>query len=298
MTIVVTGGNGLVGSTLKKFLSNAIYLSRKDYDLENEQQVIALYKDLQPSRVIHLAATVGGITDNIARPADYFYNNVLMNTFLIKHAYENGVDRFTGILSTCIYPDEVESYPLKEEQLHIGPPAATNFSYGYAKRCMAVHIDAVNRQHNVQYNYLIPCNLYGEHDKAGASSHFVTALVHKIYNAKQNNLDSIDLMGDGTPLRQFMLADDFAKTIAWMVEQDITQSFNVATTQNLSIKQIAETALVACNADHLTINWDTGKPNGQHRKDVSIDRLLQFMPEFTATDLQQGIQKVYDQLGQ
>jgi len=296
MTIVVTGGNGLVGCCLKNYLPNAIYLGRKDYNLESNEQVQSLYRDIKPTRVIHLAATVGGIVDNIARPCDYFQNNVIMNTLLIKHAVENNVQRFTGMLSTCIYPDVVESYPMTENQLHIGPPTATNFSYGYAKRCMAVHIDAVNRQHNLNYNYLIPCNLYGAHDKAGDNSHFVTALVHKIVYALEKNYLSIDLMGDGTPLRQFMLADDLAQVIAYMIQQDIVESFNVATEQNLSIKQIAEAALSACSAEHLTINWDTTKPNGQLRKDVSIDKLLSIMPDFSATDIKQGIKQVYDQL--
>lgn len=299
MKIVVTGGTGLVGKALKKYLCNAVYLSSKDFDLTKEKDVIGLFEDIRPTRVIHLAARVGGILDNINNPAPYFTDNVLMNTLLVKYAHEYDVERFTGILSTCIYPDEVSTYPLKEEMLHLGPPAPTNFSYGYAKRCLAVQIDSYNKQYERKYNYLIPCNLFGSGDKDEAhNSHFVTALIKKIYEAKKLKNDFIELYGDGTPLRQFMLADDFSKTIKYIVDNDITESFNVATEETLSIKEIAEKALHACDATDLKIIWNKEMPNGQYRKDVSIDKLKSIYKEFETTSIKEGIRKVYDQFSQ
>ncbi len=160
--IVVTGGSGMVGKSLKKIMPNAIYLSSKDYDLTSEKGVAQMYYDHKPTIVIHLAAKVGGIIDNINKPGEYFTDNVLMNTLLLEYARFHGVERFIGVLSTCIYPDKVDNYPMTEDMLHMGPPTATNFSYGYAKRSLAVQIDAYNKEYGTKYQYLIPCNLYGE----------------------------------------------------------------------------------------------------------------------------------------
>ena len=294
MKIVVTGGNGLVGTHLKKYL-DATYLSSKDYNLTVESEVIRMYEELKPTIVIHLAARVGGIIDNITYPADYFTENVLMNTLLLKYAVKYKVERFLGILSTCIYPDVSDTYPLTEEMLHNGPPTKTNFGYGYSKRLMGVHIDSINKQYGTKYNYLIPTNLYGEHDKDDEQkSHFITALIKKIMDAKRDNKDSITLFGDGTPLRQFMYADDFAKVISIVINKEIYENFNVATNENLTIKEMAEIALDICEASHLSIIWDTSKPNGQYRKDVSIKKLNTLLPDFKTLSLSEGIKKIYN----
>jgi GDP-L-fucose synthase len=293
--ILVTGGSGLVGKYLKNYLPNAIYLSSKDFDLTTEEGVKRMYLKHNPDTVIHLAAKVGGIMDNINKPAEYFTENVMMNTLLVDYAKKLKVGRFIGVLSTCIYPDVMETYPLKEEDLHSGPPTKTNFSYGYAKRSLAVQIDAYNKQYGTKYQYLTPCNLYGVGDKDHeTNSHFITALVKKIYDAKQNNDDSIILFGDGTPLRQFMFADDFAKIIYEVVDKEIYESFNVAGEENLSIKQMAEIALDSCEANNLEINWDSSKPNGQHRKDVSTEKLKSLLPDFSPLKLSEGIKMVYN----
>lgn len=295
--IVVTGGSGLVGKALKKYLPNAVYLSSKDFDLTNENQVKSMYEWYKPDVVIHLAAKVGGILDNIAKPAEYFTDNVIMNTLLVDYAYKSDVKRFIGILSTCIYPDTVENYPMKETDLHLGPPTITNFSYGYAKRSLAVQIDAYNKQYGTKYQYLTPCNLYGLDDKDHESnSHFITALVKKIYDANLKGEKSITLFGNGTPLRQFMYANDFAQIISQVIENEIYESFNVATPENLSIKEMAEIALDACNSNHLEIIWDTSKPNGQFRKDVSVELLQQNIPNFNPISLHQGIKLTYQHL--
>jgi GDP-L-fucose synthase len=292
--IVVTGGSGLVGKYLKKYLPNAIYLSSKDFDLTTEEGVKLMYLRHKPDIVIHLAAKVGGIIDNINKPAEYYTQNVMMNTLLIDYAKKLNVKRFIGILSTCIFPDVMETYPMKEEDLHLGPPTMTNFSYGYAKRSMAVQIDAYNKQYGTKYQYLTPCNLYGVGDKDHeANSHFITALVKKIFDAKENNEESITLYGDGTPLRQFMFADDFAKIIYEIITNDIYDNFNVAGEENLSIKEMANIALQVCDAENLEIKWDADKPNGQHRKDVSIEKLKTLLPDFFPLKLSEGIKMVY-----
>jgi GDP-L-fucose synthase len=298
MKIVVTGGSGMVGKSLKKIMPNATYLSSQDYDLTSERGVAQMYHDLKPDCVVHLAAKVGGIIDNINKPSTYFTDNVLMNTLLVEYARHNGVERFIGILSTCIYPDKAESYPMTEEMLHQGPPAPTNFSYGYAKRCLAVQIDACNKEHGTNYQYLTPCNLYGEHDKFGENSHFVAALIKKIHEAKLAGEDKITLFGTGTPLRQFMHSNDLAAIIRRCIYENIYDSFNVATDQNVSIDDIARTAIRACKADEMRIEYDATKPDGQFRKDVSTDKMKSIFNDFKPTRLYHGIGSTYSILQQ
>lgn len=293
--ILVTGGSGLVGRYLKKILPDAVYISSKDYDLTTENGVQEMFLKHKPNIVIHLAAKVGGIIDNIEHPAEYFTQNVLMNTLLVEYSRIFKVEKFIGILSTCIFPNVMQSYPMKETDLHLGPPTDTNFSYGYAKRSMAVQIDSYNKQYGTKYQYLIPCNLYGLGDKDhDTNSHFITALVKKIFISKQNNQKSITLFGDGTPLRQFMYAGDFAEIIKQTIENNITDSFNVATEENLSIKQMAEIAIDVTDNQNINILWDTNKPNGQFRKDVSIVKFKNLFPNFKFTSLSNGIKIVYN----
>ena len=291
--IVVTGGSGLVGKYLRIIMPDAIYLSSSDYDLTKELDVIKLYEDYKPYAVVHLAAKVGGIVDNINNPADYFTENALMNTLLVKYAYLNGVERFIGVLSTCIYPDVAEVYPMTEDCLHAGPPTETNFSYGYAKRSLAVQIDAYNKQYGTKYNYLIPCNLYGSEDKQdNDKSHFVTALINKIFDAILRNKTHINLYGTGAPLRQFMYAGDLAEIIKRVLDEDVYESFNVANDENYSIDEIAKIVIKASGAQ-LDVVYDNTKPDGQYRKDVSNDKLRSIFPDFKPTPLLKGAAKVF-----
>jgi GDP-L-fucose synthase len=241
---------------------------------------------------------VGGIMDNIAHPGEYFYENVMMNTMLMEECRLNGVERFIGILSTCIYPDALSEafYPLREETLFMGPPTPTNFSYGYAKRCLAVQTEAYNKEYGLNYSYLIPCNLYSEYDKfIPGKSHFIADLVRKIVDAKRGD-KKLTLFGTGRPLRQNMYAGDLATVIKFCIDNDITESFNAAVSDNLSIKQIAEIALKACDAENVEIIWDSTKPDGQYRKDVSNDKMLNLIPDFEFTSLEEGVRRTHKKI--
>ena len=294
MRIVVTGGSGLVGKHLQEILPDAFYLSSKDCDLTDIKKVRWMISSYTPDIVIHLAARVGGIQDNLKYPADYFDDNVLINTNIVKVCKEYNIKRFIGILSTCIYPSVVDNYPMTEEDLFIGPPPPSNFSYGYAKRCLAVQIDAYNKQFNTEYNYLIPCNLYGDYDNLHNENkmHFITALLNKIRNSQDN---SLHLLGTGKPLRQFMYAGDLAKIIKLVIENNITESFNVAPDFNYSIDEMARVALDVTNKNY-NIIYDRPELDGQYRKDVSNKKLLKLFPDFKFTQLKEGLKKVYDKI--
>lgn len=292
--ILVTGGSGLVGRYLKQIMPDAYYISSDDYDLTKENEVELLFKKNRFKTVIHLAARVGGIHHNIIEPVKYFEENILMNTLILKYSFKNKVKHFLTLLSSCIYPDKIKKFPIKEKNLFEGAPHESLFSYSYAKRSMAVQIDAYNKKFKTNYNYMIPCNLYGEFDKFGdIEGHFVGALIEKIIDAKKNKKNYISLFGDGTPKRQFMHAKDLAKIIKLSIDNKITENFNVATNENYSVKKIARLALQACNFKEAKIIFDKNMPNGQMRKDIDISKLKKLFPKFKPTKLIDGINQVY-----
>lgn len=295
MKVLITGASGMVGRELSKLIPNANCPSSTELDLVNPIVVKEYMERGAFDYVVHLAAYVGSLHDNIDNRTLYFDQNVLMNTIITKYSYESGVKNFLGILSTCIYPDNLTSFPIKEKSLHDGAPHADLMSYAYAKRSHAVQLTAYKESFNVNYNYLIPCNLYGiVSETHKGRSHYVNDLIHKIILAKQNNEDHITLFGDGSPLRQFMYAGDLAIIIKRYLNEEHNSSFNVAPSINLSVNDIAVIALKACSAEYLTIKYDSSKPNGQHRKDVDIGVLKGAMPDMDFLDLASGVKKIYD----
>ena len=295
--ILVTGGTGLIGKYLQKEMPNAVYVGSSDYDLTQNEEVTKMFKEIQPQIVIHLAALVGGVHHNIEEPVKYFEENVLMNTFVLKESHRFHVKRFTGMLSSCIYPDKISSYPIKEKQLIEGAPHQDLFSYSYAKRCLAIQVDMYNKKFNTKYNYLIPCNLYGEFDKFDAiRGHFVGALINKIIIAKNSKKNSIELFGDGTPLRQFMHAKDLAKVICKMIEDDKYLNMNIASDENYTIDTIAKIALKVCDAEHLEIKYNSSRPNGQIRKDIDTSIFKKNFQNIKLIRLSDGIKEIYEKL--
>ena len=289
MKLLVTGGSGAVGKHLQEILPNAVYAD-STHDLRDWLATEDLFETHKPTHVVHLAAKVGGIKDNITKPAEYFNDNILINTHVLNMCKMYDVKRFIGILSTCIYPDKVSSYPMVETDMFLGPPTSTNFSYGYAKRCLAVQIEAYNKQYNTKYNYLIPCNLYSEYDNFEDENkmHFITALLKKIKTSEK----TLKLLGSGIPLRQFMYAGDLARVIKIVLDKDITHSFNVAVSENLTIHKMAHDALKTLKKD-LEIQWSEPGLNGQFRKDVCNKKMLSYIPDFKFTSFKKGIKKVY-----
>jgi GDP-L-fucose synthase len=299
MKYVVTGGSGMVGKHLQEIMPNLIYLSRNDCNLCDMDSVDTFFAKEKPDGVIHLAAKVGGILENLKNPADFYDQNIQINTNALVASRKNGVKRFIAILSNCMYPDVVDSYPMTEEDIHRGPPSFANFSYSYSKRCMAVQIDAYRRQCGLEYNYVIPCNLYGEHDNFQDSnkSHFVTALIKKIIDADEKGSNTITLFGSGKPMRQFMYSGDLARAIKRMIEEDVVASFNIAPpNQNYTIDQMANMTLAALGKGDWRVEYDSSKPDGQFRKDVSCSKMLEVFKDFKFTDFEDGVRKVYNQI--
>ena len=294
MKLLITGGSGAVGKHLQEILPDAVYAD-STHDLRDWLAAEDLFETHKPTHVVHLAAKVGGIKDNIAKPAEYFNDNILINTHVLNMCRMYNVKRFTGILSTCIYPDfgDLPMYPMLEKDMLLGPPAPTNFEYAYAKRCLAIQIEAYNTQYGTKYNYLTPCNLYSEYDNFNNENkmHFMTALLKKIKSSKE----TLNLLGTGKPLRQFMYAGDLAKVIKEVIDRDITDSFNVATSENLSIDKMASIALKTLNKN-LKVKYSNPELDGQFRKDVSSKKMLNYISDFKFTSFKDGIKKVYSKI--
>jgi len=292
--ILVTGAGGLVGRALGKILPDAHLVTHADYDLTNESDVRRMFERILPSRVIHLAAKTGGLIDNMQNPATYMDENVLMNTLMVKYAYHYGVERFIGILSGSAYPDGI-CYPMDESELLMGSPAKETLSYGMSKRILAIQIDSYNKQYKTQYNYISPCNLFGEFSsKDESKKSFIMELIKKIYDANMNGDDSITLYGHGKSQRQYMYVADFAEIIKIILDRDITDSFNVSTDECISINKMAEIALRATNSGHIKIKYDTIKPDGQYSKVLLTELFKCLIPDFEFTPLESAIRLTYE----
>jgi len=293
--IIVTGGSGLVGKYLNKYLP-AIYLSSKDFNLTKENEVIKMFKEYKPEVVVHLAAKVGGILENINKPFEYLEDNILMNSFVVKWSRIFNVKKFLGVLSSCAYADVSNTYPLLESNLYEGIPNENNLGYGYSKRIMGIHIDMF-KKNGFNYSYIIPNNLYGEFETGKLDrKHFIGALLQKIKIAKKNQSNKITLFGDGSPLRQFTFAEDIARVIFLIIKNDIKENLNVGIEENLSIKEIAELALLATNSTDLKIEYDNTKPNGQYRKDISVSNFKLIFPDFKFTSYLKGMKTTYESI--
>ena len=293
MKILVTGGSGLVGTELKRYLPDAIYPTSRELNLLDYVSVKNYISKTKPDYLIHLAAHVGSLHDNIKNRCAYFDNNILMNTNLTMICAEYEVPNFLGVLSTCIYPDKINDFPIKEDSLHDGAPHESLMSYSYAKRAHSLQLDNYRETKNLNYQYLIPCNMYGlQKFSHNNRLHFLNDLVKKIHlaNIKKNDLI---LFGDGTPLRQFMHARDFAKIIYFYVKRNLSVSCNVAPDFNLSINDYAILALRTLGLENIKIKYDDSLPNGQYRKDVSIQLFKEHFSDFKFTSLEEGILEIY-----
>lgn len=294
--LLVTGGTGLVGHALQKFEPDAVYLGSNDFDLTKEDQVIAMFEKFKPKKVIHLAARVGGILDNINFQAEYFYQNVLINSLVVHYAYQYKVQRLVALGSNCAYPDQVAEYPMREEQLHAGPPAATNFSYAIAKRALLTQVEAYQTQYDCDFFAVIPCNLYGPFDKFDQqTSHFIGALIRKLYEVRRTGGDRLKLLGTGRPLRQFLYVDDLVKIILILLEKYQGQTpVNVAPLEQFSIEGIAQIALTALKEEKMKVEFDKVSADGQYRKDISTEKLFKIIGDYKMTPLAQGIKNTYE----
>lgn len=298
--IIVTGGSGMVGRYMQELFPEAEYPSSKELNLLDARQVASYLEKHKPDVVVHLAAAVAGIIDNVEKPLTYFEDNLLMNFNIVRESNQAGVKHFIGVSSTCAYPDSFNliptfRYPISEKDVHYGPPTLSNYGYGYAKRILGVHIDVVNSTRKANdYCYIYPCNLFGEYDKyEDNKSHFIGALLKKIAYAQKNNSSSIELLGTGAPLRQFIYGEDLAKILIKMIKTGTYVTMNIAPDESFSINELAKKTLAALNLEHINITYK-GNLDGQYRKDADNVVLKQTFPNFKFTSFDKAIKETYD----
>jgi len=294
--ILVTGGTGLLGESLRKHLPNARYVNSLDADLRNESQVSNLFNS-GISLLVHLAARVGGIRDNIDHQYEYFYDNVMMNTHVINECVKKNID-IIALSSTCVYPKVASTYPMIEDMVMLGEPEPTNKTYAYSKRMMQVQLEAARQQYGLNYIIIYAGNLYGPHDVFGETkSHLVASLFDKMHIATNDNKMSIPLFGTGKPLRQFTYVEDVARAIVRLADQECFMranghGFNIANPENLSVREIAETVAEVIGYKG-AFEFD-GSLDGVYRKDVSNDRFYDLVENIGFVPLLDGVRQTYD----
>ena len=254
---IITGGTGLVGSAFK----DGTKLSSRHYNLISEVQTRQMFMDHKPEVVVHTAAMVGGVGANMNYPADFFYNNIMMNTNVINESHIFGVKKLVCFLSTCVFPDNVE-YPLDETKIHKGEPHFSNAPYAYAKRMADVQVQAYNKQYGTKYFCVIPTNIYGPNDNFDlANGHVIPMLIHKCYLAKQNNT-AFEVWGSGKPLREFIYSQDVADIIDLLLEKyDGTEPVIISNPKEYSIKDVVDLIVKYMEFEGEVV-WLSDKPDG------------------------------------
>ncbi|ANV85413.1 GDP-fucose synthetase [Picosynechococcus sp. PCC 7003] len=297
--ILVTGGAGFLGQQVIQQLIQAgaqpenIAVPRSsNCDL---RQLEACQKAVHGQDiVIHLAAHVGGIGLNREKPAELFYDNLMMGTQLIHSAYEAGIEKFVCVGTICAYP-KFTPVPFKEEDLWAGYPEETNAPYGIAKKALLVQLEAYRLQYGFNGIYLLPVNLYGPGDNfKPESSHVIPALIRKVYEAQQAGIKQLKVWGDGSPTREFLHATDAARGIVLGTQKyNEAASINLGTNTEISIKDLVELICELMAFDGELI-WETDQPNGQPRRCLDTQKAKEKFGFEAAIGLQQGLQETID----
>jgi len=297
--IVVTGGAGFLGQQVVQQLAEAgasaakITVPRsRDFDLCTLEacQKVAANQDI----IIHLAAHVGGIGLNREKPAELFYDNLMMGTQLIHAAYEAGVEKFVCVGTICAYP-KFTPVPFKEDNLWDGYPEETNAPYGIAKKALLVQLQAYRQQYDFNGIYLLPVNLYGPEDNfKPESSHVIPALIRKIYEAQQRGDQELRVWGDGSPTREFLYSTDAARGIV-MATQDYNDPdpVNLGTNTEISIRDLVELICELMNFEGKIV-WETDKPNGQPRRCLDTTRAKERFDFEAQTDFKTGLKNTIE----
>lgn len=295
--IFVAGHRGMVGSAIVRRLEAAGYTqvitrTRAELDLVNQQAVHDFVQAEKPAYIFIAAAKVGGIHANNVLRAEFLYQNLVIEANLIHAAHQGGVQQLMFLGSSCIYP-KMAPQPLKEEYLLTGPLEATNEPYAIAKIAGIKLCEAYNHQYGRQYISVMPTNLYGLNDNYDLNnSHVLPALIRKAHEAKVRGDHALQVWGTGTPMREFLYADDLADACVYLMEQGYDGPLvNIGTGTDVTIRELAETVLkvVGFQGD---LAFDASKPDGTPRKLMDVSRLAALGWRAT-TPLEAGIALAY-----
>ena len=306
--IYIAGHNGMVGSAIVRKLqtklgdnTQLITCAHQDLDLTNQQQVDDFIAREKPDQIYLAAAKVGGIHANNIYPADFIYQNLMIQANIIHAAHKNNIQKLLFLGSSCIYPKSAKQ-PMKEEMLLTGILEPTNEPYAIAKIAGIKLCESYNRQYSRDYRSVMPTNLYGPGDNYHPkNSHVIPALIRKFHEAKSDNASKVTIWGSGKPKREFLYVDDMASACVYVMNLDkevyqqqvkpMQSYINVGTGQDLTIKQLAE-GIAKVIGFKGKIEFDISKSDGTKRKLMDSTRLnsLGWRPKI---DLEQGIKQTY-----
>ena len=305
--IYIAGHRGLVGSAIFRQLelkgyTNLLMRTHKELDLTNQLQVQTFFEQEKPDYVILAAAKVGGIYANYTYPADFIYQNMMIEANVINAAYENKVKRVLFLGSTCIYPREVEQ-PMREDALLTNTLEPTNEPYALAKIAGIKLCESFNRQYGSDFRSVMPTNLYGINDNFHPeNSHVIPALMRRFHEAKVNNDAEVIVWGTGNAMRDFLYVDDMAEASLFVLELDeqtyrantkpTLSHINIGTGKEVSIKEMAETMKQVIGYTG-KIRFDSTRPDGTPRKLVDVTRLASMGWKY-GVDLKRGLSKTYN----
>jgi len=291
--VLVTGGNGFLGShlvgNLKNLGADVFAPGSKDFDLRVRKNCREIVKNQEI--VIHLAAKVGGIGFNREHAGEMYFDNIMMGAMLMEEARLAQVKKFVALGTICAYP-KFTPVPFKEEKLWDGYPEETNAPYGLAKKMLLIQSQAYRQQYGFNSIFLLPVNLYGPGDNFDpASSHVIPALIKKVFDAKKNRENAITVWGTGRPTREFLYVKDAARGIILAGEKyDKSEPVNLGAGFEISIKKLAEKI---CNISGFKgkIIWDKSKPDGQPRRMLDVSRAEKEFGFKAKTSFEEGLKK-------
>ncbi len=298
--IFIAGHRGMAGSAIKRKLgsrgyTNLLYRTRGELDLTNQQAVNEFFKSQKPEYVFLAAAKVGGIMANSTYPAEFIYENLMIEANVIHAAYVNGVKKLLFLGSSCIYP-RLAPQPLKEEYLLTGELEVTNEAYAIAKIAGIRMCKHYNQQYETNFISVMPTNLYGPNDNYDLkTSHVMAALIRKFHEAKKNNEPEVTVWGTGNPRREFLHVDDMADACIFLMEKytfsDIGEFVNIGIGEDLTIRELADLIKDIVGYDGKIV-YDHSKPDGTPQKLLDVTKLHRLGWK-ASIQLKDGIEMVY-----
>ena len=304
--IYIAGHTGMVGCAIVRQLefrgfANLLVRTHEELDITNQSQVQSFFQQEKPDYVILAAAKVGGIHANNTYPADFIYQNMMIEANIINSAYENKVKRLLFLGSTCIYPKAVEQ-PMREEAILTDALESTNEPYALAKIAGIKLCESYNRQYSTDFRSVMPTNLYGINDNFHPeNSHVIPALMSRFHEAKINNDAEVVVWGTGKAMREFLYVDDMALASLFVLKLDektykantkpMLSHINVGTGKDVTIRKMAEIMKQVVGYEG-NLTFDTTKPDGSPRKLIDVSRLSNMGWKYNV-DLEDGLEKTY-----
>lgn len=296
--IYVAGHRGMVGSAIVRGLerqgyTNIITRTHSQLDLTNQQAVKQFFAEEKPEYVFLAAAKVGGIEANAKHPADFMYENMMLEMNVIHAAWQNGCKKLEFLGSSCIYP-RLAPQPMPESCLLTSSLEQTNEAYALAKISGLKYCEYLNRQYGTDYISVMPTNLYGSNDNYHPThSHVLPALIRRFHEAKEAGVEEVVCWGDGSPLREFLYVDDLADLCIFLMNNySGNETVNAGTGKELSIKELSETVARVVGYEGRIV-WDTTKPNGTPRKLLDVSKAISLGWTYRV-ELEEGIRLAYD----